>query len=102
MKSWPTGLQPHSQGPLSSLLSPSRKYLGVLVTTTATATRMSQICIFSGQKKKSFARSVRAFFIFVHSFVVVTSAKQQREIAKFEVLLGTPALGDKFSFSPLN
>ena len=36
------------------------------------------------------------------SISLPSSAKQQREIAKFEILSRKSALEDKFSFSPLN
>ena len=68
--------------------------LGSLSNDNGNATRTSQICIFSGQTN-SFARPARAFFTFVHLFAVVS--KQQREIAKFEVLRRTSALQDKVS-----
>ena len=51
-------------------------------------------------KNNSFARSARAFSFL--SISLPSSAKQQREMTKFEVLSRTSAFGDKFSFSPLN
>ena len=45
------------------------------------------------------ALHVRVSFL---SISLPSSAKQQREIAKFEVLSRKSALEDKFSFSPLN
>ena len=39
---------------------------GAYATTTTTATRTSQICIFDKMKNNSFARFARAVFIFGH------------------------------------
>ena len=47
----------------------------------------------------SVALHVRVSFL---SISLPSSAKQQREMAKFEVLSRKSALEDKFSFSPLN
>ena len=68
--------------------------------TTATATRTSQICIFNEPKKKAL-HALHGRFSLV-SISLPSSAKQQREIAKFEVLSKTSAIDDKFSFSSLN
>ena len=68
--------------------------------TTATATRTSQICIFSG-KKAIALHALRVRFL-VLSISLPSSAKQQRKIAKFEVLRRASALEDKFSCSPRN
>ena len=63
---------------------------GALATTTATATRMSQICIFSGKKTMAMhALQVRFSFL---SISLPSSAKKQRKITKFEVLWKTSAL----------
>ena len=62
--------------------------------------KTSQICIIILRPKTIAVHALDVHFSFL-SISLRSSAKQQREIVKFEVLKRTSTLGDKFSlFSP--